>query len=762
MTSKYWPTTALSCVIVTCTLVPNGGVMADENHSSHHADPATKTTAINTTANTKTNTATTALDDVIVKGERGPEQDITQHAHPVSTTQKIDAATLERNLSTDLSDALRYEPGVTVSGNNRGSIGSINIRGLDGDRVKLMVDGLEMPDSYTPQSASYLNSGRASLDLDSVGEIQIIKGGDISAGSGAMSGVVQFRSKRPDDYLPPQGDESYASLKGSYRSDANQFSQTATLANRSGRLESMLLYTHRSGDEQENYYGDGDGEVLGPNRRAVDPGEDTTHNWLGKLIWHHNNQNQWGLTAEHFNTEADYDLYSETTADRPQQQDDEIKRQRLSLFHLNTQRNVMYDRLRWQLDYQQAETNSFTDNPSTQNRYNRSYEQKDYQLKADLTKQLGDHQLSYGGQYIHRTYENLSRQTSEGVTTTSRFSPKAQGDYYGLYLQDHWQVTHSLSLLPAIRYDHYKIDPETDQHITSRWDSNEDDRVTAQLGLNWIINDITSAYARYGTGFRAPTLENSFYYYENAGSFGGFNFGYLIRPNPDLKPEKSTFAEAALRFEGRLGSAELAIYDNHYKDFIQKQFSLGATAQYPTGTFTTVNLNKVNIHGVELKGELDLAEALNQSNLSGLTLSGALAYAKDEYDDYEDGEGRRTRHVPLDSIAPMQASMALAYEADHWGSALHVAWTDAKDSNDISDINDNGLNDVLARPSYTLVDLTGYVDVMDHLRLSAGVYNLLDKRYWQWDDVRGLTANQNLDRYTQSGRNYGISARYTF
>jgi hemoglobin/transferrin/lactoferrin receptor protein len=42
--------------------------------------------------------------------------------------------------------------------------------------------------------------------------------------------------------------------------------------------------------------------------------------------------------------------------------------------------------------------------------------------------------------------------------------------------------------------------------------------------------------------------------------------------------------------------------------------------------------------------------------------------------------------------------------------------------------------------------------------LRAGLFNITDKKYWWWSDVRGLTTPSAVtDAYTQPGRNVGIS-----
>jgi hemoglobin/transferrin/lactoferrin receptor protein len=49
------------------------------------------------------------------------------------------------------------------------------------------------------------------------------------------------------------------------------------------------------------------------------------------------------------------------------------------------------------------------------------------------------------------------------------------------------------------------------------------------------------------------------------------------------------------------------------------------------------------------------------------------------------------------------------------------------------------------------------------LRLTAGVYNLTDEKYWNWSDVRGVAATSAvLDAYTQPGRSVRVSMTADF
>ncbi|WP_342345905.1 hypothetical protein [Kingella potus] len=51
---------------------------------------------------------------------------------------------------------------------------------------------------------------------------------------------------------------------------------------------------------------------------------------------------------------------------------------------------------------------------------------------------------------------------------------------------------------------------------------------------------------------------------------------------------------------------------------------------------------------------------------------------------------------------------------------------------------------------------------MKNVELSANIYNIGDKKYWQHADVAGLQSSALNDTYTDSGRNFAIGAHIKF
>ena len=111
------------------------------------------------------------------------------------------------------------------------------------------------------------------------------------------------------------------------------------------------------------------------------------------------------------------------------------------------------------------------------------------------------------------------------------------------------------------------------------------------------------------------------------------------------------------------------------------------------------------------------------------------------------------------SIDPARLNVGLKYDTPRWSARLDLTHYAAKKTGDI-----DGASLVtppaaqFTTPSATTLDLSGQWRIRKDLRLNAGIYNLTDKKYWNWADVRGVASTSNvLDAYTQPGRNVRVS-----
>ncbi len=99
-----------------------------------------------------------------------PEEEITvtgtRTARPTRLTPGsiaiIDADKIDQNLSQDLRDLFRYEPNISVGNNRRYGLQDINIRGLGGNRVLILNDGIRLPTQFSFGTSSL---GRDYVDI---------------------------------------------------------------------------------------------------------------------------------------------------------------------------------------------------------------------------------------------------------------------------------------------------------------------------------------------------------------------------------------------------------------------------------------------------------------------------------------------------------------------------------------------------------------------------------------------------------------------
>ncbi|MDZ7868400.1 MAG: TonB-dependent receptor plug domain-containing protein [Rheinheimera sp.] len=192
---------------------------------------------------------------------------------PQIKQQQVSAKDIDAQQISNLTDLVRLVPGVNLTDIGRFGSSGFNIRGVEGDRVKIAVDGLALgetldPDSHAPYE--FFRSGLGGIDPDALKQVTILKGADaISAGSGALGGAVLFLTKDPADFLSASGDDAALKLKSQYSGNNSEWLQSLTGAARTGRLESLFVFTHRDGHETNSY--DNHSSVTGPGSTSADP-----------------------------------------------------------------------------------------------------------------------------------------------------------------------------------------------------------------------------------------------------------------------------------------------------------------------------------------------------------------------------------------------------------------------------------------------------------------------------------------------------------
>ena len=684
------------------------------------------------------------------------------------------AEQIEEELARDIADLVRFEPGVSVAGaGSRFGLAGFSIRGLGGNRVLTLVDGVRLPDEFS--FGPFLSARRDFVDIDSLRRMEIVRGpASALYGSDALGGVVAYKTQGPRDLLG-EGRRFSATAKTGYSSVDDSLVGTFKAAAGQGPFAAMALFTRRSGGETENQGAIG-GE--GPARERPDPQSMDQDNLAAKLSYAPSDAHAVTLGVDRYENDSATRILSDsgivvfgTRVDR-RDADDSRRRTRWSLRYELRADALVADALQATIYAQRSNTSQLTTEDRTpprramQSRWRSSrYRQRIHGLAAQLDKTFAtggvEHHLSYGVDwYVTRnatirdgaTVDAHGRPVREFTPLPTRDFPSTEVTQTAAFAQNEMTLLDgALTITPGLRFDRAEADVTADAIYLGGNPGSlppadfQGSDVTAKLSVLYRWTDRFSAYASYNEGFRAPPYDDV-----NVG-FSNFIGGYKTLAAPDLESERSRAGELGLRYGSDVASFGLSLFRTDYDDFIEPlvlspmfRASRGIDPADGLLTFQSINRDRVRVQGAEFSGA-----ARFQAGDAGVSLRAAIAYA--------DGEDLASG-APLNGIEPLSATFGLSLEAPsgRWGAQL--LWTLAQGKK-ASDIDQAAPRQETA--GYGVLDLLAHVDLGERLRLNAGLFNVTDKTYLRWADTAGIGADAPA-RFTQPGFNAGVSARLDF
>lgn len=737
------------------------------------------------------------LDTVRVQAERARQSSSANQNVTVLT-----AADLDAEMANSMEDAIRYIPGVSIVDMGRFGDNGFNIRGLESDRVAITVDGLSLGESVeTARSYEFFRGGRGDVDIDTLKSLAVVKGADsISAGSGALGGAVVFTTKDPADYLNPAGNDTHFGFKAGYSGANDEAMGTLTFANRTGIVESMLVYTRREGHETESYY-DTTVDRIGVGRRTPDPVDSTRDNLLGKLDLQLNDANALGFMFERGRATNDVDNLSRVYAPGylERRGHDSNDRDRYGVRYEWRADTALFDTLEAQLDRQVTDSRGITTIlagsgcpggaiPCLRSE-NRATKQTLDRAAADFTKVFAtgtaQHALVYGLAWQQRDVDFTAvdtRWNAAGEVATvevdPRQVPKTDVRNWNLYLRDSVRLfDERLTLSAGARYDRYDYSPQVDATFVDRTGTVRDVSFSSpswQLGAEFRFLPAHSLWAQVGRGFRAPSVADMYSPTSTTTLINAQNGQPLVFndtvSNPDLAAEKSLNVELGYRWSTERAQLGLSVFRDRYDNFIEYStlvqsipggFRTTATGPilYERAYSMPTNAGQVTVKGVELEGRWQISDAWSTRV--------AASYS----------EGEKRNGDPLESIVPASAVLGVRYAPSPvWNVTAAVTHAAAKHADDAYTTAANGTVTTPAfvdkADGYTVLDLYGSWNITPQWRVSAGIYNLTDREYYLWQRVRtinkgtntlyGYVNDEGIGRYSEPGRNARMTVAYSW
>jgi hemoglobin/transferrin/lactoferrin receptor protein len=701
------------------------------------------------------------------------------------TASVISSEEIEDGLVKDIKDLVRFEPGVSVrrapsrftaAGASTGRDGNagFNIRGLEGNRVLILVDGVRVPDGY---AFGAQNMGRGDyVDLDTLKSVEIVRGpASALYGSDGLAGSVNYFTKDPSDLLK---DGKAFSLRGrvGYASADESWTESLTAAGQSGNWEGLIAYTRRDGEGQKTA---GTNDSANTDRTTANPEDDQSNAVLARVVYTLNDHNRFRVTYDHLDSDTDWTVLSAIakppTAPTPPASTsvigltafDKMKRDRVSLDHRFTSGEGLIQSATTTLYYQNSTTRQY----SAEDRYSAADRTRDATfdnevwgaaLELHSRADLGGvtHQFVWGGDASITRQEGVRDGTvpPAGEVFPTRAFPTTDYTLAGAYAQDEIAVG-PVTLYPAVRFDYYKLEPKKDALFTANVPASQSDsHVSPKLGVVWKASDLVTVFANAAAGFKAPSPSQVNNGFTNPTQF------YMSISNPNLKPETSETFEVGVRLNRARWNASVTGFTGKYDDFIDQVQVRGNFEPTNPAVYQYVNQSKTEITGAEARFATELG--------GGFTLQGAASYARGN----AENAGKKT---PLTSIDPVKLVAGLSYRepAGRFGGALNAVHS-AKESAGRSGVScsittvrpaplppltQTGSDYCWMPKAFTVFDLTAYWNVTDNVTLRGGVFNITGQTYAWWSDVRGIADNSVVkDAYTQPDRNYSVSLAVKF
>ena len=676
-----------------------------------------------------------------------------------SSVSVITGATIQKEGARNLKEVFRNELDVTVpvgptrfgvggAPTGRGGQEGVNIRGLGGNQVLMLVDGIRIPNGF---SFGPFSTGRGDfLDIDGLKSVEVLRGpASTQYGSDGLAGAVTFKTLDPSDVLT-RGQNVGGFARLGYASIDQAGSGALAVAGKNEKWQALVLGSYRQGHETDNK---ANNDAKNIDRTTPNPVDYNNRYLLGKAILTIDAAQQLGLTIESQRRSQHTEVFSARAAAPVPLRgltglttQDTIERDRFSLEHRYNDVNATWiQSAETRLYWQDAKVNQYATEQRNRaperirdNTFRTQVVGVATQFQTNLTGWVNQ-RLSYGLDLSQAHISAMRDGTFApyGSKFPSRPFPDTTYTLGGAFFQSEIELG-AVSVIPGVRFDRYAIDPSTKGYENRALASLSGQAVTPRIGAVWRLASGFAPYAQLARGFRAPTPEQV-----NNG-FANLASGYTSVGNPGLKPEYADSLEIGFRGKSHGLRYSLAGFENRYQNFIsQEVIGGGGRPSHPT-IYQYVNLTKAKIQGVVAQVELKVGQRW--------TVQTGGAYLKG--DSQINGVS-----APINSVQPFKAMFGLQYDAGEWGGQATVLYSAAKDPSRIAPARTSQF----ASPDYTVLDLGVYWKPSTNLTLNANLNNALDTKYWRWSDVSGLTENSRIaDAYTAAGRTVQVSLRYDF
>ena len=606
-----------------------------------------------------------ALDDMVVTATRTESKMVDV---PVNTTV-ISAEKIADRHYLDVADVLKDVPGATVMDTGVGAYEKKVV--LNGDeRVLVLVDGKRVNiDMGTMSRASYdLNQ---MPDVSLIERIEVVKGhGGALYGSDAVGGVVNIITKKVD--------HSYGKVSMGFGSHQARDAK-AMYTIKEGKTGVMVAASKYKQGYHE--YKDAKTEA---NKRW--PAASTYENEKVSVKLSQE-------LSETSNLELGYD-FSKFEGVRS------YSTKAKSASFSNKKTNDFYAKYNWTVnDKDQGFIQLYRNKYDYYNAGDMYETDTGFEAQQNIT--LSDN---------NRLVVGASYRKAKALNATSYTAEKSINNK-AVFVSDQWEFAPSWTLDAGVRYD---------KHSTAG------SKTTWSAGLNKKFDENSHAYFNWGQVFKAPTLDDLYYYsyyYDDRNKYTYESYG-----NPNLKPEKGDTWTIGY---GTKIADKTSVNISYFQSKLEDAIDWDTTNSDNASVSIVRNVDKQKKNGMELS----VAHELNDN----WDLEASYTYIRVKNNEHGSGYVRDANYIP--NIY----RFGVRYHDDLWNADLFLRGGSGADKSAYVD------------SKYMTLDMSVAYKATKDLSFYAKGYNLFNKAYAESAGVNGGTYS-----YPAQGRRFIIGAEYTF
>lgn len=604
-----------------------------------------------------------ALDDMVVTATRTESKVVDV---PVNTTI-ISAEKIADRHYLDVADALKDVPGANVLDTGVGAYEKKVV--LNGDeRVLVLVDGKRVNiDMGTMSRASYdLNQ---MPDVSLIERIEVVKGhGGALYGSDAVGGVINIITKKMD--------HSYGKVSMGFGSHQARDAK-AMYTIKEGKTGVMVA----ASKYKQGYHGYKDAKTEANKRWPV-------------ASTYENEKVSVKLSqelSETSNLELGYD-FSKFEGVRS------YSTKAKSASFSNKKTNDFYAKYDWTVnDKDQGFIQLYRNKYDYYNAGDMYETDTGFEAQQNIT--LSDN---------NRLVVGASYRKAKALNATSYTAEKSINNK-AVFVSDQWEFAPSWTLDAGVRYD---------KHSTAG------SKTTWSAGLNKKFDENSHAYFNWGQVFKAPTLDDLYYYsVMEWGSSKYENYG-----NPNLKPEKGDTWTIGY---GTKIADKTSVNISYFQSKLEDAIDWDTTYSTNGSVSIARNVDKQKKNGMELSVGHELNDNWN--------LEASYTYIRVKNNDNGSGYVRDANYIPN------MYRFGVRYHDDLWNADLFLRGGSGADKSAYVD------------SKYMTLDMSVAYKATKDLSFYAKGYNLFNKAYAESAGVNGGTYT-----YPAQGRRFIIGAEYTF